>query len=179
MQHPRWTRSQAHSSQPISTIFTAASTTAPSRTSSEEVHELFDGPPPTLTPSASPMSDQQGHDVPPHLDPLLPGAQNEPPAIDPQLPQAMAALFQAMRINVQATQPAPPALPVPPVRPAPVAESRVRMCEPEPYDGSDPSKLRPFLSQCKLIFRSSPHAYADDQLKIMYAVSYLKGTAQC
>jgi hypothetical protein len=40
------------------------------------------------------------------------------------------------------------------------------------------SKLCAFRSQCKLVFRSSPDVFAGHQLKIMFAVSYLKGIAQ-
>ena len=119
------------------------------------------------------MSNNNDHEVPPHMNtPEAPPDAPAPPAIDPNLQQAMTALIQAMTVNMQA---------VPPPRPRDRDEAprqRVKTREPDAYDGTDPSKLRAFLSQCKLVFRSSPHAFADDQLKIMYAVSYLKGTAQ-
>ena len=104
----------------------------------------------------------------------MPEGPPPPLAIDPNLQQAMAALFQAMMANVPA---APPHVdPVPQGCEGPPRQ-RVKAREPDPYDGTDPSKLRAFLSQCKLVFRSSPQAFANDELKIMYAVSYLKGTA--
>ena len=56
--------------------------------------------------------------------------------------------------------------------------SRVKTRDPDPYDGSDPAKLRSFLSQCKLVFRSRPDEYRHDSLKILYAVPWLEGTAQ-
>jgi len=46
----------------------------------------------------------------------------------------------------------------------------VKAQEPDPYDGIDPSKLRAFLSQCKLVFQSSPQAFANNELKIMYTI---------
>jgi len=54
----------------------------------------------------------------------------------------------------------------------------VKTRDPEPYDGNDPAKLRAFLSQCKLVFRARPDDFDDDEVKITYAVSWLKGTAQ-
>lgn len=162
--HPaRLTRSQTRllTSQPLATI-------PASNSSSDEVNNLFDSP--TLTRLPSPMSENNDHDAPPHMN--TPAA-DPPPAIDPDLQRAMAALFQAMTANVPA---APPPAPAPQGR-NDNARQRVKAREPDPYDGTDPSKLRAFLSQCKLVFRSSPQAFANDELKIMYAVSYLKGTA--
>jgi hypothetical protein len=43
----------------------------------------------------------------------------------------------------------------------------------------DPSKLHAFLSQCRLMFRNRPNDFTDDQFKITYAVSWLKGTVLC
>jgi hypothetical protein len=123
------------------------------------------------------MSNNNDHEVPPHMNtPDAPADAPAQPAIDPNLQQAMAALFQAMTANVQADPPRRVRERERDRDEAP--RHRVKTREPDAYDGTDPSKLRAFLSQCKLVFRSSPHAFADDQLKIMYAVSYLKGTAQ-
>jgi Ty3 transposon capsid-like protein len=112
-----------------------------------------------------------GHDAPPPM-----GGQPNPnpvPAIDPQLQQAMMAMFQAMTAQFQTVQANAPAQ----QRPA-APRTRIKTREPDPYDGSDPAKLRAFLSQCKLVFRSRPNDFDDDQVKITYAVSWLKGTAQ-
>ena len=46
----------------------------------------------------------------------------------------------------------------------------------DPYGGSDLSNLRPFFSQCNLVFRNCLGGYHSDQLKTMYAVSWLEGT---
>jgi len=130
------------------------------------------------------MSANDEHDVPPHQQtlasetpaPETPQAPQALPAIDPTLQQAMAALFQAMTANLPAAPPPAAPAPIPQGREG-VPRQRVKAREPDSYDGTDPSKLRAFLSQCKLVFRSSPQAFANDELKIMYAVSYLKGTA--
>ena len=39
-------------------------------------------------------------------------------------------------------------------------------------------KLCAFLSQCKLVFRACPDDFKHDEVKITYAVSWLKGTTQ-
>ncbi len=49
--------------------------------------------------------------------------------------------------------------------------------EPDTFDGSDPRKLRHFLTQCTLVFRERKSGYSDDSEKVLYAISYLKGTA--
>lgn len=98
-----------------------------------------------------------------------PQAPPRPPALDPNLQQAMAALFQAMHANMQAASP--------PQGSEGVPRQRVEAREPDLYDGRDPSKLRAFLSQSKRVFSSSPQDFANDETKIMFAVSYLQGPA--
>ena len=163
------THSQTHSLtiQPSTSI----SSLPISNSSCNEVNNLFDTS--TLTPLPSPMSENNNRDAPPHINPPAPKGPPPPPVIDPNLQQAMTALFQAMTANMPATPPPP----------APAAQGHegpmhqcVKAQEPDPYDGSDPPKLHAFLSQCKLVFRSSTQAFANNELKIMYAVSYLKGT---
>ena len=80
----------------------------------------------------------------------------------------MAAHFQAPQAPRYEDPPEPPAAP---------RRSCVRTRDPDPYDGTDPTKLRAFLSQCRLTFRSRPHDFDNDQIRITYAVSWLKGTA--
>ena len=184
--HPaRLTRSQTRNLtiHPSTSISFAPASNA----SSDEVNDLISSS--TLTPLHSPMADSGSRDAPPHMNspapegsqapegspaPEIPLPPAPPPALDQNLQQAMAAFFQAMTANV-------PAAPQAPIRAAQGRDGpgcqRVKAREPDPYDGSQPAKLRAFLSQCKLVFRSSPHIYDDDELKIMYAVSYLQGTA--
>ncbi len=175
MQHPRPTRSSAKSlaSLPITTAL-----------SSQPAQPL----PSTLSHEQS-MSDPDNHDVPPHLDthnlfshlPSTPSQPANPPAnplMDPAFQVAMMAFFTTMMQQMQVNN--ANLLMVPPlVCDPPVPHSRVKTCDPDTYDGSDPTKLHSFLSQCLLVFRSRPDEYCQDSLKIMYAVSWLSGTAQC
>jgi hypothetical protein len=55
--------------------------------------------------------------------------------------------------------------------------SRTKVREPDPFDGTDPTKLRTFLVQLQLSFRDRPRAFADDSRKVNFAISYLKGIA--
>lgn len=50
--------------------------------------------------------------------------------------------------------------------------------DPDRYDGSDPSKLDDFFFQCEVVFEYYPHAYARDSAKVLYAIQWLKDTAQ-
>jgi hypothetical protein len=127
------------------------------------------------------MSRNHDRDVPPHLgdqerEAPPPVPPPEQPALDPQLQNAMTALVTAMTRQFRdqalaARTPSPPAN----IHDAP--RSRVKTRDPDPYDGSDPAKLRAFISQCKLVFRARPRDFQDDIVKITYAVSWLKGTA--
>jgi hypothetical protein len=53
----------------------------------------------------------------------------------------------------------------------------LKVQEPDPFDGTDPAKLRTFLIQLQLSFNDCPHAFADDRNKVNFAISYLKGIA--
>src|SRR5882724_5320565 len=55
--------------------------------------------------------------------------------------------------------------------------SKPKLREPVPFDGSNPRKLRTFILQCKLNFRDRKDAFEDDSDKVNYVLSYLKGTA--
>lgn len=132
---------------------------------------------------------ENSHETPPHLTGVLdldpePVADQEPaqdfaPAPLPNftppqdLQDAMNQLVQLMTIHFQGQQQAQAR----PAAPAPQQRSRVRTRDPDPYNGTDPTKLRAFLSQCRLTFRSRPNDFTNDQIKITYAVSWLKGTA--
>ena len=103
MQQFRITQSQTRSIaiQPT----TLLSTPLPSISSSDKVDNLVHDPTPTIS-SSLPMSNNNNHEVPPHMNtpdvlPDVPAL----PAIDPNLQQAMAALFQAMTVNMQAVPP--------------------------------------------------------------------------
>lgn len=55
--------------------------------------------------------------------------------------------------------------------------STIKVCKPDPFDGSDPHKLQTFLMQLSIVFQSDRRSYANDETKVLYAISYLKGTA--
>ena len=53
---------------------------------------------------------------------------------------------------------------------------RAKAKEPDTFDGSDPKKLNNFILLCNLYFHNNP-AYFDDEPKVTFALSYLRGTA--
>ena len=55
--------------------------------------------------------------------------------------------------------------------------SRVKIREPDPFNGSNPKKLHTFLLQCKLNFRDCKDLFQDETTKVNYVLSYLKGSA--
>ena len=56
-------------------------------------------------------------------------------------------------------------------------KQKAKLCEPDPFDGTDPRKLHTFLALCQLNFQSLLTSFPDDSAKVNYALSYLKGTA--
>ena len=58
-------------------------------------------------------------------------------------------------------------------------EKPIKPRDPDRFDGSDPTLLEEFLFQCGLVFGHSPKSFANDSNKILYALQWLKGTAQC
>jgi len=61
-------------------------------------------------------------------------------------------------------------------RDTPSKPYNTKVKEPDTYDGSDPKKLNNFILLCNLYFRNNP-AYADDDAKITFALTLLRGTA--
>lgn len=55
--------------------------------------------------------------------------------------------------------------------------SRSNLRNPDPFDGSDPLKLRTFLAQCSLHFMERTQDFRTDDDKIIYMLSFLKGMA--
>jgi hypothetical protein len=49
---------------------------------------------------------------------------------------------------------------------------------PDTFDGSNPAKLNPFLTQCYLHFAERTQDFPTDDDKILFMISYLQGTAQ-
>jgi len=56
-------------------------------------------------------------------------------------------------------------------------DSKVKVREPDTFDGSEPRKLRAFFVQCELNFQSKPKTFRLDRAKVNFAQSYLKGMA--
>ena len=61
----------------------------------------------------------------------------------------------------------------PPAKPETAGELR----KPEPFTGKDPKKLKAFIFQCQLYFRSSS-AFEEDSNRVTFALSYLRENAQ-
>jgi Domain of unknown function (DUF4939) len=57
------------------------------------------------------------------------------------------------------------------------SSAQTKVHEPDTFDGSDTRKLQSFLVQCVLNFQDCTDAFSDDSAKVIYALSYLKGTA--
>jgi hypothetical protein len=54
---------------------------------------------------------------------------------------------------------------------------KVKVCEPDPFDGSSPEKLQNFIISCHINFHARKNEFCKDTNKINFAISYLKGTA--
>ena len=141
---------------------------------SHKVEDLFNSSIPSLTlPNSPPAMSDHTCDTPPHQEdqpdpPIL-------PPINPPLQDAVAQLVDLMTTHFTAQVPDThnQAQNLPARNPC----TRVKTCDPNPYDGTDSSKLHAFLLQCCLTFRSCPNNFTNDQIKITYTVSWLKGTA--
>src|SRR5882724_1635725 len=57
------------------------------------------------------------------------------------------------------------------------SNSKPKLWEPDPFDGSDSWKLRTFILQCKLNFQDHPNQFQDNTTKDNYILSHLKGSA--
>ncbi|KAG6330255.1 hypothetical protein ID866_8833 [Astraeus odoratus] len=54
---------------------------------------------------------------------------------------------------------------------------KMRVCEPDTFNGIDLKKLSTFLVQCELNFQDCPCIFCLDHAKVTFAQSYLKGMA--
>jgi len=91
-----------------------------------------------------------------------------------QLQQQLQQMQQQMAqfMAAQATNP-----PAPEIVEAPVtsgASKKIKIPAPEPFD-SKREKLKTFLRQCNLVFSGDRKNYEEDQDKIMYALSLMRG----
>ena len=128
------------------------------------------GFPPFLPPSPIPH-----HYAPIMTPPTPPPAPVAPPVTLQDTINMFTTAFTRSFAQVQnQLQPivVPPA--VQPPRPDP---AKTKLRAPDPFDGTETSKLRSFLVQCQLNFADRPSAFATDRAKVNYAMSYLKGVA--
>ena len=49
--------------------------------------------------------------------------------------------------------------------------------KPDKFEGTDKTKLRTFLTQCRLVFLAHEHRFKTDKPKVLFAGSYLGGVA--
>ncbi|KAJ6572221.1 hypothetical protein B0H19DRAFT_1256118 [Mycena capillaripes] len=94
----------------------------------------------------------------------------DPNGFDPNDPASFfAALTRAIGQGIGNAMHRPSAPPI----------DKTRSCfrDPETFDGKDPDKLRTFLFQGILNFRDRPTAFAQDEQKVNYMMSYLTGDA--
>src|SRR5882672_957624 len=54
----------------------------------------------------------------------------------------------------------------------------VKINNPDEFMGDDPTMLRNFLGQCKMVFRARPQAFSSDMAKITLITSYFRKTTQ-
>ena len=54
---------------------------------------------------------------------------------------------------------------------------KIKVREPDTFDGTNPRKLRDFLVSCNLHFRDRSDVFTSDEKRILFIVSYLKGLA--
>src|SRR3984885_13225953 len=87
---------------------------------------------------------------------------DEPPNGGERFLQVMSDLAAGIRTMCQ---------PQPAARP-----EKVKVHEPDTFDGADPRKLRDFLVSCNLHFCDRPHVFSSDE-KILFILSYLKRAA--
>ncbi|KAK1220978.1 hypothetical protein PQX77_016220 [Marasmius sp. AFHP31] len=57
-------------------------------------------------------------------------------------------------------------------------QSKIRMKDPETFDGEKREDLDTFIEQCKNIYEAKPDIYADDTAKIQHASSYCSGKVE-
>jgi len=92
-----------------------------------------------------------------------PSNQPNPPQTTPFVPQPSedaAAMIKAIDAIIKMNIPA-----------------KVKLREPNPFDGSNPRKLHTFLLQCKLNFCNHKDHFQDVLVKVSYVLSFLKGMA--
>ena len=121
--------------------------------------------PPDGPPNPPPDGNDPDSPSPPNPDPDEPDPRTppDPPDLLHQFLGGLHQLSHSITTNQQ-----PPATP---------RTEKAKVRDPDTFDGSDPRKLRSFLVACNLHFRDRPHAFLDDERKILFVLSYLDGPA--
>jgi len=57
-------------------------------------------------------------------------------------------------------------------------KNQVKPCVPDTFDGSDPGKLETFIPQCSMYLAIRASDFSDDEARVTFALSYLKGSPQ-
>lgn len=116
----------------------------------------------------NPRTPEQPARVPTPLPELLPEHQPEPaPESNNDLASAIALLARTLSLNSR---------PAPPPAPNSATHERNNVRDPDQFDGSDATKLRSFFAQLELVFKARPKTFSTEEKKVMYAMSYLRGT---
>ena len=55
--------------------------------------------------------------------------------------------------------------------------AKLKVQEPDQFDGTNPKKLQGFILQCELYFRNFEEDYLDESKRVNFALTYLKGSA--
>jgi hypothetical protein len=54
-------------------------------------------------------------------------------------------------------------------------ESKIEVRKPDPFDGTNPRKWKTFLTECMITFQAKPNTYQNEQHRVAFASSWLKG----
>jgi hypothetical protein len=120
---------------------------------------------PPSDPSADPASPEGESDPEPEPEPAPEqgpdGEANPPPATEKDLAQVLGLLAQKIG-----------------GMPTPKTKSSVKPRVPDTFDGSDPHKLEAFLFQCQMYMAIRSGDFPDDESRVTFVLSYLKGSPQ-
>src|SRR5271170_3166456 len=102
------------------------------------------------------------------------GLTDEPDGVDPvaDTPNISARELMELlsRVLADRVSAAPPVLSS--------ASRHIKVNPPEEVDGRSSRKLKSFLVSCNNAFRGDPDAFANDDKRVTFALSYLRGSAQ-
>jgi hypothetical protein len=127
----------------------------------------LDYAPPDGPPDPPGGGDGDGDEPDPNPDPEPDNPDPRTPPGSPDMLNQFLGGLRQLAHSITANQRPPPA-------PRP---EKVKVRDPDTFNGSDPRKLRSFLVACNLHFRDRPYAFPDDEKKILFVLSYLDGPA--